>query len=124
MRNRAKCRLCDDILESLNKDDIKICSCGQIAICGGSDELKGKAKDPANFIRINDDDSEVITEIENASTPTPSDTSPPSRDELLDMLKDFISAAEELPNHVKISFSTESDLQALRKLVYSILRAS
>ena len=63
MRNRAKCRLCGDILESKNRHDNVECSCEEIGIDGGSDYFKAYAKDWRNFIRLDDDDKEVIPKI-------------------------------------------------------------
>ena len=40
IRNRMKCKLCGDIIESTNTHDFKFCSCGRVAIDGGKNYLK------------------------------------------------------------------------------------
>lgn len=55
MRNRAKCKNCDSILESFTLYDYVECSCGGIAIDGGSYRLNAYARNWENFLRIDDD---------------------------------------------------------------------
>ena len=45
--NRAKCRACHDVIESVNYWNYEICSCGAIAIWGGNKFLghRGAEKD-------------------------------------------------------------------------------
>jgi hypothetical protein len=38
--NRAKCKLCGDIIESVSRHDFKFCTCKSIAVDGGKDYLK------------------------------------------------------------------------------------
>lgn len=59
MRNRAKCRLCKDILESFKENDMVECSCKEIAIDGGPDKYLAYAKDFKNFLRIDENDKEI-----------------------------------------------------------------
>lgn len=59
MRNRAKCKLCGDTIESYANDDTIECSCGEITISGGNNKLITWAKDYANFLRIDDLDNEI-----------------------------------------------------------------
>lgn len=40
IRNRIKCKHCDDIIESTSVHDFKFCSCGKVAIDGGKCYLK------------------------------------------------------------------------------------
>lgn len=40
VRNRIKCKLCSDIIESTSIHDFKFCSCGKVAIDGGKCYLK------------------------------------------------------------------------------------
>ena len=44
VRNRAQCRKCGDIIESLHGHDFKWCSCGSIAVDGGHRYLRRAAK--------------------------------------------------------------------------------
>lgn len=65
MRNRAKCKLCEDIIESMYTHDYQMCKCGEIAVDGGKDYHRVLAKDWANFLRIDDDGNVIIPTIRN-----------------------------------------------------------
>ena len=54
--NKAKCRLCGDIVESKHRHDWQTCSCGAIFIDGGHEYLRRGAK---NF-----EDLEELSEFE------------------------------------------------------------
>lgn len=59
MRNRAKCKLCNDLIESIYRHDFVTCKCGEISIDGGREPFtRALAKDWSNFIRVFDDESE------------------------------------------------------------------
>lgn len=40
LRNRAKCLLCGDVLESTDVHDLQICSCGALAVDGGLEYIR------------------------------------------------------------------------------------
>jgi hypothetical protein len=58
MKNRAKCKLCNDILESKFGHDFVTCSCGSLSIDGGPNCKRVMYKNMNNFCFINDDDEE------------------------------------------------------------------
>ena len=39
-RNRAKCKICGDVIESRNTHDYVTCSCGAVSVDGGLDYLR------------------------------------------------------------------------------------
>lgn len=45
VRNRAKCKICGDIVESKYRHDFKWCKCGAMAVDGGHAYIK-RAWDP------------------------------------------------------------------------------
>lgn len=60
IRNRAKCRLCGDIIESKHRHDLVACKCGAIFIDGGLDYLRGGARDSLeDFIPMSEYESEA-----------------------------------------------------------------
>ena len=63
MRNRAKCKKCESIIESFHRHDYVKCTCGSIAVDGGQDYFKCVADDWVNFIRIDDNDKEIMPTI-------------------------------------------------------------
>ena len=114
MRNRAKCRLCKSVIESLTNIDYVTCNCGEIAV-GSKDEFHCFANDWKNFIRIDDDGNEIIPTIKDKEAII---SSKPNRKELLDGLDEFIKSFERLPTHAMTAPVTHSDLLS----VLSILR--
>ena len=54
--NKARCRLCGDIVESKHRHDWQTCSCGAIFVDGGHEYLRRGAK---NF-----EDLEELSEFE------------------------------------------------------------
>jgi len=55
MRNRAKCRLCGDVVESKFRHDFQSCSCGEIFVDGGQDYLRRGANHFENLIEVGGD---------------------------------------------------------------------
>jgi hypothetical protein len=59
MRNRAKCKLCNDILESFHVNDRVECSCGEISITGGQHAFECAYRNISSFIRLDDNGKEI-----------------------------------------------------------------
>ena len=49
IRNRAKCLLCGDIIESTDRHDFKMCSCGALSVDGGLDYIRRCYKSEDTF---------------------------------------------------------------------------
>lgn len=47
LRNKIRCKKCNDIIESTSVHDFKFCRCGAVAVDGGYDYLRrcGKKED-------------------------------------------------------------------------------
>jgi len=54
VKNIAKCKLCESVIQSFFKGDYAECKCGEIAVSEG-DAMFVHFKDPANFLRIDED---------------------------------------------------------------------
>ena len=116
MRNRAKCKLCESIIESFHNHDYVTCKCGEISIDGGLDYYKASAKDFNNFLRVDDEGNEIIVKVqENNSKPT--------KTELLNMLDEMIKNIENLPVQAMTSYITHYDFCASLLLLSAILRS-
>lgn len=59
MRRRAKCKLCDDIIEALPNHNMVECKCKHIGIDLSGDILRCHAGDWKNFIPVDDDGKEL-----------------------------------------------------------------
>lgn len=126
MRNRAKCALCKDIIETHFPSDYQHCSCGEIAIDGIK---RGYTKHQENFLHLNDDDTEealLLLGEEGKEMPIESTDDPvtPKKEELIDMLDQMIKTYENLPQHALHQPVSYYDHLSLLLLMSSILRAS
>jgi c-di-AMP phosphodiesterase-like protein len=63
MRNRAKCRLCGDILESFHEHDRVECGCGEITISGGQVRYEVAYRNIENLLRLDDNDNEIAVRM-------------------------------------------------------------
>ena len=65
LRNRAKCALCDDVIESMSRHDFVKCKCGEIFVDGGHEYLRAGANDFENFIGMYETEPVgVVVEVE------------------------------------------------------------
>jgi hypothetical protein len=128
VKNRAKCRLCGDILESFHRFDEVFCNCGEISISGGDQLLITQARDYKNFLRIDDEGNEIIVKVVDSSDNSskkndPSNENAPiGRQEKLEMLDGMIKNIENLPHYAMTSPVTQYDLYSFMLLVSSILK--
>lgn len=56
--NKAKCRLCEDVIESKYRHDFVTCKCGEIFVDGGPVYLRRGAGNFDNFIDLSETTSE------------------------------------------------------------------
>ncbi len=117
MRNRAKCKLCKDIVESMHPTDSVMCQCGEIEVYGG-DAMRCRFGDVGNFLRVDDEGNEIIVREKNVDI----SSSKVDREGLLRMLDDMIENVERLPEHAKITPINHYDFCGLMMLLRSILR--
>lgn len=54
IHNRAKCKLCGDVIESKHRHDFVSCKCGEIFVDGGHDYIRRGAKDMSNIIDMDE----------------------------------------------------------------------
>jgi hypothetical protein len=52
--NKAQCRLCEDIIESKSRHDYVRCSCGGIAVDGGTAYRKRSAGNLSNILELSE----------------------------------------------------------------------
>lgn len=127
MRNRAKCALCEDIIESKDQHDYVTCKCGEIAVDGGQAYWRQMAQHADNFLRLDDNDNvvervpekEVNTQeiLKEISKPAP------TKDELLEHLKDLLERVQNMPEHAKTISINHYDFESLLILVLAIFKS-
>ena len=124
-RNRAKCRLCGDVIESFHSTDYIMCKCGEISVADGQGMRCG-AKDYKNFLRIDDDDQEIYVTLKESDSILQDSDKPKSlsRDDLLTMLKEMITHYESLPQNAMTAPVTHYDMLSVLMLVSALFKAS
>jgi hypothetical protein len=130
MRNRAKCKLCNQIIESYARTDFVSCSCGEISIDGGDQYLKASARDYRNFLRVDDEGNEKpVTFIEKDSK-KPDELVheekkvASTKEDVLKNLSDMIERIESLPEPAMRLPVDQFDLYSLMLLMKAFLKAS
>lgn len=131
MRNRAKCKLCEDILESFHKHDYVTCKCGEISIDGGDYYMHCSARDWHNFLRVDDNDNEIVPEIiEKDGEHHFRDDMQKNETEKVMNKKELIYAfkmqtehLETLPRHERYKAVSNADLHSFMLLLLQILEA-
>lgn len=114
MRNRAKCKLCGDIIESKHERDICECRCGEISVMGG-ERLGCSAKDWKHFLRVDDNDNVIVPTIKEAPPK-------PTRDDLIAALDEMINRIEDMPPNAMVVAINHYDFVSLLMLLSSIFK--
>jgi hypothetical protein len=96
MRNRAKCKLCDSIIESFHHTDYVECKCGHISVSEG-DKMGCGAIDFINFLRVDDEGNEIIVK-EVGKENKKQMVGEVDLEELIEELRRFSKSIERLPN--------------------------
>lgn len=136
MRNRAKCRLCGDIVESKHQHDYVSCSCEEIAVDGGNAYHRACFKNRENFIALDDDGNEIIPKHEkDEKEPVPQEKlaeyakevmkSPPNRpskEDLIRELDEMVKNIENLPPQALYAPINHADFGSLLILLHAILK--
>lgn len=98
MRNRAKCKLCNDILESFHEHDWVSCKCGEISICGGNVKLECSAKDWKSFLRVDDQGNVIVPKVvQKDEVEAIVEPKALSKAEKIAMLEEMVKNLENLP---------------------------
>jgi hypothetical protein len=125
MRNRAKCKLCNDIIESFHDQDYVFCKCREISVSGGN-AMRCGANNWYNFVRVDDQGNEIVVRIKEMSDdvkPLDMPLSRPDKKELLGMLNDMIKNIENLPQHAATAPITHYDFASALLLISELFKA-
>lgn len=120
MINRAKCKLCNQIIESFHATDLVQCKCGAIALDGG-ESLKCYYKDIHDFVRVDDQGNEII--VREAEEKLDISSAIVDREELLKMLNEMIKNIEGLPQIAMATSVNHYDLLSALLLISAIFRS-
>lgn len=129
MRNRAKCKKCEDVIESFHRHDFVSCKCGEISVDGGQEYFRCLAKDWANFIRVDDENNEIPVKIvaeeqkkplQTLQTEEPQSLTLETR---LSMLDEMIKSIERLPDYALDAPVNHYDYLAMLTLLREIFKS-
>lgn len=128
MRNRAKCKLCKEILESFHEFDYVKCKCDEISISGGTVRYECAAKDWNNFLRIDDAGNEIPIKVKDDGLDknlkaTRNLNSKPSKNDLISMLDKMVEDIENLPEKAMLTPINHYDFCSLIILLSSIFKS-
>lgn len=125
MKNRAKCKLCSETIESFHRTDFVTCKCGEISVDGGDWYYKCSAKDWKNFLRVDDLGNEIVPEIlqPNEKEITVEESPILTRQDKIEMLEAMVKNLENLPKNALDSPINHFDLYSHMLLVLEILKA-
>lgn len=112
MKNKAKCKLCLSVIESLDEKDYVTCKCGEISVDGGS-SLRCAAKNFDNFIRVDDEGNEIIVKVREKY----------GKSDLINLLDDYIEKLESLPPQAMHTAVNHYDLVTVLILIQGIFKA-
>lgn len=130
MKNKAKCKLCNDIIESFHRYDFVTCKCGEISVDGGQDTFRCIFKNKENFLRIDDEGNTIVPKFieknEEGDEPTRIHTenlsSDDKRQNIIDNIDNLIKVIEGLPKHVMDLPITHYDYVSLLMLMSSLAK--
>ena len=130
---RAKCKLCNNIVEIKNRIDMFSCPCGEITIDYITAHMHASLKtDKSNLLFVDEDDNEIVpaswtTEqiiIDRKVEEMGEDVNLGSRRELLSMIDALIHNIDSMPNQGRFAPVTHSDFAELLSLVAALFRSS
>jgi len=127
MINRAKCKLCNDIIESWLPDEIVPCKCGAIAVCDGAAMRMYPAGSP-HFVRVDDRGNEIVVEYVTTKDNEEDHQSPQdkeskiSTDEAIYALERSIEYNDSLPYHERYIPITTDEVNTYLKSILNIIR--
>lgn len=122
MRNRAKCRLCNTVIESFHSEDHVICKCNEISVYGGN-AMRCAANNWHNFMRVDDEGNEIVVKVKDKDENPIKTNEKLSKTELIAMLHELIKSIEALPTHAMTAPVTNYDLSAVLSLLLAIFRS-
>jgi hypothetical protein len=128
MKNKAKCKLCGDVIMSYHQYDYVECKCGEITVDGG-EAMRCAAKNWDNFLRVDDEGKEHPIKIEELSKfdladmePYPNDKPKLSKEDLIMTIVEMRKNIENLPMSALQSPLTHYDMLSLLMLLESLFK--
>lgn len=126
MRNRAKCKVCETIIESTGERDLSTCKCGEISIVGKNpEEGRYRAYNWENFIFLDDENHEIVAKVSDEITIDKKDiiSHKPTKEEIIEELSTLVNQLIELPTNQLYMPVNSYDMYRFMALVVAILKS-
>ncbi len=132
MKNRAKCKSCETIIESFHENDFVTCKCGDISIDGGQSHFKCAYKNAENFLRVDDEGNVIVPtfkekekeksleEIDELSKPMGGKED--KRKVMIEAIEHMLKAVDNLPASALLTPVTQYDYASILLLLSSMLK--
>lgn len=123
-KNRAKCRLCNKIIESFHELDFVECSCKHISVSGGAG-MYCSAVEWTNFFRVDDLGNEIkvaVNPLDSESVQETKGLLEYDKRAILESVREMRKNIEGFPSHVMTESLNHYDYLSLLILLESILR--
>jgi len=119
MRNRAKCKLCNSIIESFHSFDFVQCTCKEIFVDAG-EGLRCGAKNWDNFLRVDEEGKEFAPYVKEIAEEPPKKDKP-TKEEALEALSELINSYDNLPAEALYAPVNHSDMKTILSVFQFIL---
>ena len=116
MKNRAKCILCKDIVESFHRTDYSQCRCGQISVYGGPDLMQCAAVNWNNFLRVDDLGNEVAVKIKDEEINNPFENKSRIKTDILNTVEEMIKNVDDLGNEILVKVKDKENPKPLKAI--------
>jgi hypothetical protein len=124
MKNRAKCRKCESVIESFYADDYVSCKCNAIYVDGGT-AMRCGAYNWDDFLRVDDAGNVIIPKIQSdiprKENNKPNEIVKSKRQQQLEVINDMITRFESLPQHIMSQPIDHYDFVSLLLFIKSVL---
>ncbi len=121
MINRAKCKLCNKIIEISNNEGWISCNCGEISINIKDGKKTAIIKHEGSLVEVDDEGNEIILELKDELNPDVSEK--PKKDELIKLLDKMIKDIENLPPNAMSTYISQYDMMSALMLVSEIFKS-
>lgn len=121
MTTKAKCKLCQDIIQIGQEDGYVKCSCGEIGLHRDQGTNSYYARDWDNFFFVDDKGNEIIPTIKKMQD-TERTNVVMNRQQMLEMLDKFVSDIEALPPLAMQTYINHYDYLNLLTLIRALFK--
>lgn len=122
MINRAKCKLCEEIIEIDGKLAWQVCKCGEIRISTREERITAICKHEGNLLSVDDEGNEILVEPIDKITDEIAITER-NKKEMLKVLDGWIENIEKLPPEAMSTYISHYDLLSALMIISAVFKS-